>query len=117
MTGPECNCGHDHGDGTVPPYDVDKALKEMARARVRRDPLSHAQAQIGDKLATYLTDHFSPEELETAGRAALIGAAGIGALAADQLPASVLVNVLGFAGARLIQDGRAWEPAQEEVTR
>lgn len=112
----DCNCGHDHDGGTLPPYDVDKALKEMARARLRRDPVTRAQARIGDQLASYLTGQFSAEELETAGRAILAGASGVAALIEEQMPPVILVNVLGFAGARMVTDGRAWEPVDAGTT-
>lgn len=111
---PDCGCDHD--DGRVLIYNIDKALKEMARARVRRDPVTQGQVAIGDKLAGYMIHHFSPEELETAGRALIVGAASIATLTLADLPPAILCNVLGFAGARMVQDGRAWEPDGMEVT-
>jgi len=103
-------CGVDHElepDAIPPLYDVDKARREMRRARRRRDNLTRAQVIIGDRLAHHLDRHFSAEELETAGRAVMIAAASVGALAEmDHMQPAVLCNVLAFAGDRLITDGQ-----------
>ena len=93
-----------------PLYDVEHALAEVARNRKRRDDLTRAQVGIGDGLALHLDRHFAAEELETAGRALLIGAASVAALAGEGVPGEVLCNVLAFAGARLIRDGRTEVP-------
>jgi hypothetical protein len=104
----EPDCGHDHQPHL---YDVERARAEMAKGRRMRDPLTREQANIGDRLAHHLNDHFSAEELETAGRAVMIAAASIGTLAAyKEIPGAVLVNILAFAGDRLITDGRVEVP-------
>ena len=36
---------------TPPLYDVDKAMREIARARARRDDLTSGQAYFGDNFA------------------------------------------------------------------
>lgn len=88
-------------------YAVDNALAEIAKARRRRDELTRMQASIADALATHLDRHFSAEEMETAGRALLIGAASVAGLVRDDLISpAVLCNILAFAGDRLIRDGR-----------
>lgn len=94
-------------------YDVDEALREIARHRKRRDELTRQQVAIADRLAIHLDRHFAAEEIETAGRALVIGAASVIALATEDIPPAVMCNVLAFAGARLILDGRTFEP---EVT-
>ena len=101
-------CGHDHHPDL---YDVDKARAVLAKGRRSRDPLTREQAAIGDRLANHLNKHFSAEELETAGRAVMIAAASIGALAEyGEIPGAVLVNILAFGGDRLITDGRVEVP-------
>ena len=95
-------------DNQTPPlYDVDRAMREIARARRKRDELTRQQGAIADNLATHLDRHFSAEELETAGRALLIGAASVAALVSPDIPPAVIANVLAFAGDRLVRDGRA----------
>lgn len=98
-------------------YDTDSALAEIAKARLRRDVLTRTQADLGDRLAAHLNRHFAAEELETAGRALMVAAGGSGALAEmKHMSPAVIVNIIGFAAARLIEDGRAWQPASAEAT-
>jgi len=94
-------------------YDVDNALAEIAKARARRDELTRQQVAIADRLAIHLDRHFAAEELETAGRALVIGAASIAALANEDIPGAVMCNILAFGGARLILDGRSFDPRAE----
>ena len=108
---PECTrCGVDHdldSNGLVPLYDVEQARREVARARKRRDTLTRSQCQLGDSMAHHINAHFSADELETAGRALLIAAGSLGALAEMKaMQPTVLVNILGMAGDRLITDGQ-----------
>ena len=99
--------------GLPPLYDEDAGLREIARARLKRDGLTRAQVQMADGLAEAMQRHFSAEETATAGRALLIGAASCTTLArSEDIPAAVIVNILGFAAARMITDGRAWLGAQ-----
>ena len=100
--------------GLPPLYDEETGLREIARARLKRDGLTRAQVQMADGLAEAMQRHFSAGETETAGRALLIGAASCATLArdGDDIPAAVIVNILGFAAARMITDGRAWLGAQ-----
>ena len=100
-------------DTGIPPlYDEERGLRELARHRLKRDEVTRSQVQIADRLAENMARHFSAEEMETAGRALLIGAASCAQLAQDQLPASVVVNILGFTAGRMVTDGRAWTEAQ-----
>ena len=101
--------------GIPPLYDEEAGLREITRARLKRDGLTRAQVQLADGLAENMQRHFSAEETETAGRALLIGAASCTALANSQedIPAAVVVNILGFAAARMVADGRAWLGAQD----
>lgn len=92
-----------------PLYDVEEALRQMARQRRKRDPLSVAQAELGDKLASHMVAHFGPEAVETAGLALIIGAASVAALK-DMDPA-VVCNVLAYTGQRLVLDARAADSA------
>lgn len=100
-------------DTGIPPlYDEGRGLREMARARLKRDELTLRQVEIADRLALHLQRHFSAEEAETAGRALLVGSASVAALAQEGIPATVVCNVLAFAAGRMIADGRAWLGAQ-----
>jgi len=100
-------------DTGIPPlYDEERGLRELARHRLKRDALTRGQVVIADQLAEHMQRHFSAEEIETAGRALLIGAASCAQLAQDELPSSVVVNILGFAAGRMVTDGRAWLDAQ-----
>lgn len=98
--------------GIPPLYDEENALREIARVRMKRDGPTRAQVIIADRLAEEMHRHFAADEAETAGRALLIGAASCGALAVEGIPASVILNVLGFTAGRMIADGRAWLGAQ-----
>jgi hypothetical protein len=100
-------------DTGIPPlYDEARALREVARARLKRDTLTCGQVTIADRLAGEMQRHFSAGETETVGRALLISAASCGALAGEGIHASVILNILGFAAGRLVSDGRAWTEAQ-----
>ena len=105
----ECRkCGIDH---EMPPlYDIEQARRELRKARRNRDELTRQQAQLGENLAHHIDRHFTAEEMETVGRALLIAAGGLGALVVEDMPPAVMVNVLGFAGDRLITDGRIEVP-------
>jgi hypothetical protein len=100
-------------DTHMPPlYDEGRGLRQLARHRLKRDALTLSQVSIADGLALNIERHFSAEEIETAGRALLIGVASGATLASDGIPAAVILNVLGFAAARMISDGRDWAGAQ-----
>lgn len=100
-------------DTGIPPlYDEERGLRELARNRLKRDPVTVHTAAIADQLATHMKRHFSAEETETAGRALLIGAASVAALIEDEIPPAVILNVLAFAAGRLVTDGREWLTAQ-----
>lgn len=92
---------------TPPLYDVDKAMREIARARRKRDTLTSGQAYFGDQFASSMNRHFAAEEIETAGRALLIAAGYAAELCKHGTPPQMIANILGFAGDRLIRDGRA----------
>lgn len=99
----------------IPPlYDEEAGLREIARARLKRDGLTRAQVQLADGLAENMQRHFAAEETETAGRALLIAAASCASLAGSEenIPPQVIVNIIGFAAARMVADGRAWLGAQ-----
>ena len=100
--------------GIPPLYDEEAGLREIARARLKRDGLTRAQVQLADNLAEGMLRHFSAEEVETAGRALLIAAASAVRLVnSPDIPPAVIVNILGFAAARMVADGRAWLGAQD----
>jgi hypothetical protein len=100
-------------DTGIPPlYDEQKGLRELARQRLKRDPVTRAQVTIADGLAENMLRHFAAEDAELVGRALLVVAASVGVLAQEGFPPAVIVNVTGFAGARMIADGRAWSEAQ-----
>jgi hypothetical protein len=100
-------------DTSLPPlYDEERGLRELARHRLKRDGLTRSQVTMADNLAVNIERHFSAEETETAGRALLLGVASGATLANDEIPAAVILNVLGFTAARMISDGRAWLDAQ-----
>ena len=100
-----------------PLYDEAASLAELARNRLRRDEATRLQVQLADRLAGQLLRHFAAGEAETAGRGLLLGAASAIDLVNEGIHASVIVNVLGFAAARLVTDGRAWTGAQQEAGR
>lgn len=89
-----------------PLYDVDAALRMLARRRRRKDPLTVQTVLIADKLATHMARHFTPEQADTAGRALVIAAASISVITAtaSDLTAQASANVIAFAGHRLILD-------------
>jgi hypothetical protein len=92
-------------------YDVESALREVARYRRRRDQLTTATTEVADRLASHMARHFGPEAAETAGLALVIAAASLGGLAREVSQPEVLVNVLAFAGQRLATDARAADAA------
>jgi len=97
----------------IPPlYDEERGLREVARARLKRGKLTRHQVVIADSLAEHMQQHFSAEEIETAGRALLIGTASCGAREREGIQASVILNILGFAAGRMVTDGRAGLDAQ-----
>lgn len=91
-------------------YDVENALRELARARRRRDELTALQIGYGDLLASHMARHFGPEATETAGLALVIAGASVAALPAE-LPPVLLANIVAFAGQRLVLDARAADGA------
>jgi hypothetical protein len=100
------------GSALPPLFDTDKGLREMARARGRRDTLTRGQVQLGDSMAEFIDRHFSPEETETAGRALMIAASAAGSLVAEGVSRpEIILNIIGFAAARMVTDGRAWTEA------
>lgn len=97
---------------TAPTYDVEHALRQVARARRRQDTLTNASAQIADDLAANMARQFGPEAAETVGLALVTVAASIGAL--RELPLEVVMNVMAFAGQRMVLDARAaWEEGED----
>lgn len=99
-------------DFLPPLFDTDAGLRQIARSRGKRDTLTRAQVQLGDSLAEYVNRHFSAEETETAGRALLIAASCAAGLLDKGLEhPEALINIIGFAAARLVTDGRAWADA------
>lgn len=99
------------GETIRPLYDVEAALQQMARQRRKRDPMSIAQAELGDKLASHLVAHFGPEAIETAGLALVIGAASVAAL--KDMEMAIGCNVLAYAGQRMVLDARAAEAGDD----
>jgi len=84
-----------------PIYDVDNALRVMQRCRAQRDdPLTQMSAAIGARLASHIARHF-PNGTGDAGTALIVAAASVGHL--QELPVPVVVNVIAFAGARLLE--------------
>jgi hypothetical protein len=90
-----------------PLYDIEKARDEMRRFRGRNDPLARETRRFGDKLAANVQLHFTPEELDTAGRVLLLAAASIAGL---PLPLPVAANIVAVAGERLTHHA----PARQE---
>ena len=106
------------GSFLPPLFDMDHGLREIARTRGKRDSVTRAQVQLSDALAEFVNRHFSPEEIETAGRALMIAAScTAGLIGSGVSRPEVIVNVIGFAGGRLVTDGRAWTEAGTEDTR
>lgn len=109
---PEHTCGAG-SDGFVPLYDVEYGLAELAKSRRRRDHVTRATVSSADDLAHNLSGHFSAEELESIGRALVITSASLAGLIAlprgDEIQPAVLINLIAFAGQRLVVDARAME--------
>lgn len=99
------------------PYDVDGAIRDLARHRRRRDPGTRGILQLADDLAAAMQSNFSAEEMETVGRALVIAAASTGPLAQygaspkETTVATMVCNITAFAGERLIRDARAIDEA------
>jgi len=104
------------GTGIPPLYDEEQGLRELARHRLKKDAVTRIQVSIADRLAEHMQRHFSAEEIETAGRALLIGAASCGELANEEFPPAVIINILGFAAGRMVADGQAWLGARDVTT-
>jgi len=108
-------------------YDLETALREVARHRQRRDEPTQVTTELADDLASHVAAHFGPEAHETAGLALVLASASIGGLAATLRGldgkngwngAGLLCNVLSFAGQRLVLDARAAEnPSNAETCR
>jgi hypothetical protein len=95
-------------DELMPPlYDVDQALKTLAGYRRNNNPVTAAQVAIADLLATNMTRHFPDAGLADAGTALVIAAGSTGALAREGMSAQIVINVIGFAGQRMVLDARA----------
>lgn len=87
-------------------YDVEAALRAAAHYRRRNDKATRAQVELADRLATNMTKHY-PEGLEQAGTALVLAAASLGVLAAEKVTPEVIINILAFAGQRMVLDARA----------
>lgn len=92
-----------------PLYDVDAALRVLARARRRADPLTRESVVIADKLATQMARHFTAEQADTAGRALVIAAASVTVIAqsSTDLTAQATANIIALTGHRLVLDAEA----------
>lgn len=93
------------------PVDFDLAVRELARARQRRDDSTRATVDFSERLAHRLTGHLSAEEYESVGRALIVMSTGLGALVMDvpTVEPTLLVNLLSFTGQRLVVDAVAAE--------
>ena len=111
-------------DGPLPLYDVDVGIAELARERLKRDGLTRGTVQLSDSLVEHLLRHLAPDETETAGRALLVASSSVASLVVEaramgtELDPAVVLNILGFAGGRMVTEGRAWTdaapPGQED---
>lgn len=110
------------------PWTVDLAARQITEARRRRDPMSQAAVEWGDRMAIEIAKQHPVEELETVG-AGLLRASSCLAAVVDELRAmpsaevgdgnvsALMVNMLAFAGERLLRDGRATYEAIREGAR
>lgn len=91
----------------MPPlYDVEAALQQVRARRESTNLVDRKAARVADRLARHMLRHF-PNGTEDAGVALIVAAASVGVLAVDkEIPPAVLVNIVGFAGARLIEHAR-----------
>lgn len=97
-------------------YDVENALRELARFRRRRDEATIVTAGMADDLAANITRHFGPEALETVGLGLVIAGASAGAVArmgSDSI-AAVVVNLITMAGQRIVLDARAADAKEDD---
>ena len=99
-------------------------IAELARERLKRDGLTRGTVQLSDSLVEHLLRHLAPDETETAGRALLVASSSVASLVVEaramgtELDPAVVLNILGFAGGRMVTEGRAWTdaapPGQED---
>jgi hypothetical protein len=107
--------------GSRPLCDIDANLRLMARNRLKRDGLTRGTVQLSDSLFEFLLRHFSAEEAETVGRALIVAASAVSSLVVEarsqnsELDSAVALNIIGFAGGRMLTDGRDWTAAQREA--
>jgi hypothetical protein len=101
-----------------PLYDEETGLAEMAAARANPpDETTRHLLAIAGQLARHMKRHFQPGQLETAGRALLIGAASCADLANDGIQPVILVNLLGYTAERLVTEARTQTATQHADTR
>lgn len=91
----------------LPPlFDLDRALADIARARKSTDLVTVTTVRLADDLAVNVARHFAAGDLETAGRAMVLGACSAQAIAqrANDKVAIVTLNLVAFAGQKLVTD-------------
>jgi len=88
-------------------FDIENGLREIARARAVADPLMWETALLADKLVAGVRGDFEGVlDMEMCGKAFVIAAASVMPLCTPDIPAAVIVNLIGMAGERLVRQAR-----------
>lgn len=101
-------------------YDIEKNRRRFAAARHGSDEVAREEASFGDEFAIGLTQHFSEGEWGTVGRVLILVSAAFAGLRIDDgspPPRSVMTNIVGFAGERMMAAAEAVGRRAAVVTR
>lgn len=92
--------------------DFDKAIREALTFRARRDEPARGCIAMADYVVPHITAEFGQEAHETVGLALLVAAKfATELIMLDIDNPTVIANVLGLAGQRIVTDARAVDAA------
>lgn len=87
-------------------FDIDNALREIDQHRHVGGPLLVETTKLAEQIAAgFRRDFDGTLDLDTCGRALVIAAASLVPLCDPEIPGTVLVNMIGIAGAILVEGG------------
>lgn len=87
-------------------FDIESALLGVSIRRHSGNALDTESAKLGDTIVAGLRREFPELDPETCGLAMVIAAGSVIPLLEHEIPPAVLVNIIGFAGQRLVSDAR-----------
>lgn len=94
-------------------YDIERALQEIARSRSRRDGVTRETKALAERIAAGFRGDFDGVlDLDTCGRALVIAAGSLVPLCGPDIPATVIVNMIAFAGESLVREEQRSEVAE-----